>query len=81
MTQSHLMSSFLNKTNQLWRSVYLTCGLLSKVNEGLELALMGEHYLALGQPVQFLAVVLPHLSPQHHKLNAKLNSTCWIKQE
>ena len=71
MTQSHLKSSFLNKTNQLWRNVHLTCGLLNKDNEGLELALMRERCLALGQPVQFLAVVLPHLSPQHHKLNAK----------
>ena len=65
------MSSFFNKTSQLWCNVYLTCGLLKKDNEELELALMGEHCLALGQSVQFLAVVLPHLSPQHHKLNAK----------
>ena len=43
-----LMSLFLNKTHQMRRNVYLTCGLLNKDNEQLNLALMGEHCLALG---------------------------------
>ena len=38
----------LNKTHQLRRNVYLTCGLLNKDKEQLKLALMGEHCLALG---------------------------------
>ena len=37
----NLMSLFLNKTHQLQRNVYLTCGLLNKDNEQLNLTLMG----------------------------------------
>ena len=42
------MSLFLNKTHQMRRYVYVSCGLLNKDNERLKLALMGEHCLALG---------------------------------
>ena len=41
------MSLFLNKTHQLWRNVYLTCGLLNKDNELNYQPLFGKEVCAI----------------------------------